>query len=301
MTNLQNHSVDVALWLVLLAVAAVAGALIPSLLRLGHRGMQIALSGVSGVLLGLACFHLVPHAIESLGGGFDAVEASMISLVVGFCAMFLLERFYCFHHHETPHDASEKSVPSAHSCGHDHASKAKHGSHVMAVGGAVFGLSVHGFLEGIALAAAIAAESETVRYAGFGTFLAIFLHKPFDSLTIAALMSRRGSSRGRIVIASLGLFLTIPVGMAVFFLGMSIIGGSVGIILGFAAGMFLCIATSDLLPELQFHDHDRVALSAALLIGIAIALGISKLEHGSHDHGVESHEGHSHLPSILQQ
>ena len=38
--------------------------------------------------------------------------------------------------------------------------------------------------------------------------------------------------------------------------------------LAFSAGTFLCIALSDLLPELQFHAHDRWKLSAALLAGV---------------------------------
>jgi zinc and cadmium transporter len=57
--------------------------------------------------------------------------------------------------------------------------------------------------------------------------------------------------------------------------------------LGFAAGAFVCIATSDLLPELQFHRHDRAALSAALLAGIALAWGMVFFED----------DGHEHLPS----
>ena len=40
--------------------------------------------------------------------------------------------------------------------------------------------------------------------------------------------------------------------------------------LAFSAGTFLCIALSDLLPELQFHAHDRTKLSLALLAGFAL-------------------------------
>ena len=38
--------------------------------------------------------------------------------------------------------------------------------------------------------------------------------------------------------------------------------------------MFLCIALADLLPEIQFHRHDRVKLTTALLAGILFAYGI---------------------------
>jgi zinc and cadmium transporter len=58
----------------------------------------------------------------------------------------------------------------------------------------------------------------------------------------------------------------------------------VGIALCFAAGAFLCISTSDLLPEVQFHRHDRVKLSLALLLGVAIAAAIVLVETGGHEH-----------------
>ncbi len=48
----------------------------------------------------------------------------------------------------------------------------------------------------------------------------------------------------------------------------------VGCGLAFSAGVFLCISLSDLLPELEFHAHDRVVLSLALIAGIALAYAI---------------------------
>ncbi len=37
--------------------------------------------------------------------------------------------------------------------------------------------------------------------------------------------------------------------------------------------------------ELQFHSHDRIRLSLALLAGIGVAILIGLLEHSVHDHG----------------
>jgi zinc and cadmium transporter len=126
-----------------------------------------------------------------------------------------------------------------------------------------------------------------LRLAGFGTFLVILLHKPFDSMTIATLMAHGGwSLTWRHIIN--GLFsLAIPLGIAVFYFGLmgeSGGGATLAKALAFAAGTFLCIALSDLLPELQFHDHDRGKLSAALLLGLALAWGISQLESTTHQH-----------------
>jgi zinc and cadmium transporter len=58
----------------------------------------------------------------------------------------------------------------------------------------------------------------------------------------------------------------------------------VGCALAFSAGVFVCISLSDLLPELEFHSHDRLKLSLALLFGVAAAYGIGYLEpEGSHE------------------
>jgi zinc and cadmium transporter len=62
----------------------------------------------------------------------------------------------------------------------------------------------------------------------------------------------------------------------------------VGCALAFAAGVFLCISLADLLPELAFHSHDRLPLTAVLLLGIALAWGIGFLE-PRHTHGPPGH------------
>ncbi len=69
-----------------------------------------------------------------------------------------------------------------------------------------------------------------------------------------------------------------------FYLGASQLADSnaafLGCSLAFCTGTFLCIASSDLLPELQFHSHDRFKLSIALLAGLAVAVVIKHLEAG---------------------
>ena len=66
-----------------------------------------------------------------------------------------------------------------------------------------------------------------------------------------------------------------------------------------AAGAFLCIAAADLLPEVPFHSHDRVLLTTALAVGLAVAWGITAIERSSHAHAVHvrapaAGDGHRH-------
>ena len=278
----------------LILVASILGGMIPNWVRLTHRRMEFAVSFVAGVMLGVALFHLIPHAFsevarltpdeppEKLAGSL------MWWVLLGFLAMFFIERFFCYHHHEIPRDDQLHGDGEHH---HDH-----NHTHDLTWSGAALGLTLHSVLAGFALAASVQHVCEGAILAGFGTFLVIFLHKPFDSMTICTLMAHGGWSPIWRHIVN-GLFaLAIPVGAAIFYTGWivddvttkaPISEGMLAQALAFSAGMFLCIALSDLLPELQFHQHDRVMLSTALLCGLLVAYLAGQMEE-------LSQEGHVH-------
>ena len=278
----------IAIYCFLIVLASLIGGWIPLLIKLTHQRLELAISFVSGAMLGVAMLHLLPHAwseraqwMDATNSGSpltsDAFMAVSIWVLAGFLAMFLLERFFCFHHH----DVIDKE--DSHS-GHRH-------GHTLTWAGAALGLTLHSLIAGIALGASVVTEKhghDKAAFAGFGTFLMILLHKPFDSLTLGTLMAaQKRSLRLRHVInGSFGL--VVPLGVVLFFLGMGEESPDrmllISQALAFSAGTFLCIALSDLLPELQFHQHDRVKLTVALLLGLALAWGVSKLEAKSHDH-----------------
>lgn len=243
----------------------------------------MVLSFVAGVLVGVALLHMLPHAVDGAYAEGVGLQGVFIATTIGFVVMFLLERFACFHHHEEgAHDACS------------------HGEHRLSWVGAFIGLSLHTLIAGAALGASVAADSTGAMLAGFGTFLAILLHKPFDALTITTLMQTDGASRTRSHVVN-GLFaLVIPLGVGLFF---ALDGGLnapafTAWALAFCAGTFLCIGCADLLPELQFHSHDRIKLSLALLLGLVVAWAAGLLEHAGHNHSLDApihqHEGHSH-------
>src|SRR5690606_14678553 len=147
-----------------------------------------------------------------------------------------------------------------------------------------FGLGIHTLVDGIALGAAVAAEATEpgVSPWGLGVFLAIVLHKPLDALSITTVLQREGWTWTGRQAANLGVALMCPLGVALAWWGAR--GASaeqawgLGAALGFAAGAFICISLSDLLPELQFHRHDGAVLTLALLAGVALALAIGWAE-----------------------
>ncbi|MBN2489623.1 MAG: ZIP family metal transporter [Planctomycetes bacterium] len=266
----------------LILVASLLGGWIPLWVRMTHRRMELAVSFVAGVMLGVGTFHMVPHAFHEL----RSIDRVVWWMLCGFLLMFLVERFFCYHHHPSPAAGTARDGGPA-GGNHDHGPVSE--GHTLGWSGAFTGLTLHTLLAGIALAASTCSEwqaGSAARLAGFGTFLVIFLHKPLDSMTIGTLLAAGNwSVRFRHLIN--GLFaLVIPAGVALFFLGLRLDTGEeavfVGCALAFSAGTFLCIAMSDLLPELHFHRHDRITLTLALLLGLALAYGISCFENAGH-------------------
>jgi zinc and cadmium transporter len=282
------------LYSLICVVASLGGGWVPLVVRLTHRRMQIAISFVSGIVLGIGLLHLVPHSFAELG----SIDQTVLWVLAGFLFMFFLERFFHFHHHDAPGDVQslDSTLPQADE--HEHGAACAHGHthhhHApSAISGAfpwigvAIGLTLHGLIDGLALAAAVKAEAgHGVALAGLGALLAVALHKPFDSLTIGTMMAASGESARSRHLFNAAYALVTPLGIALFY-WLATLGGSqfgLGQTLGFAAGAFICIATGDLLPELQFHRHDRSALSMSLLAGIALAWGTVFLEESGHDH-----------------
>jgi len=269
-----------------IVVASLLGGLLPLATVLTHTRLQVYLSFSAGAMLGAVFFHMMPEAVR-LGSAYSLKWSAL-----GLVSLFFLERFFAFHHHEAPVDPAEPCPTHR----HEHAPGRGHSAgllHDSAPGGpgsatkgtslhwgaAAFGLAIHSLAGGVALASAVAAASDSARLgagaAGWGVFLATLVHKPADALTIVSLMLRAGVPRMTAHLVNLGFALMIPLGAVLFFVGLGKLGPTAGTAatsaaLAFSAGTFLCISLSDLLPELQFHSHDRLKLSLALLAGFGL-------------------------------
>lgn len=271
-------------YLLLTATAAFLGGASMSLLTLGHRATQVLLSFTGGVLLGVGLLHLLPHAAMALGGD---IEATMGWALIGFFVMFLLERAFHAHAHQAAESACDHDHGGHHH--HHHATPATRRGR-LAWYGAFAGLSLHSLADGAALAAAMNVDAAT----GFATFLAIVLHKPLDAAIITTLLVSAGASLRLRTLVNIGYALVVPLGAIGFLTSLSLFGGerdaAVGVALALAGGAFVCIAAADLLPEVQFHTHDRVLLTTVLAMGLALAWGMAVLERSTHDHSSHGHQ-----------
>ena len=358
------------LYCVAIAAASLGGGIAARRLRVSHLGMQLAMSFVGGLILGVAVLHMLPHAVAASPGSLNWIA---ISVLFGIIGMLLLMRVFNVHQHqsdeELAHDypvpaegGSEPNVAgehareshehaseqtASHSCDHDHDSvgagegasgkplvslvpepeltaptpSIQRGGHQLAghlhaghdhAGhghaehghghgcqhthhhhgpspasnatlrwlGLAIGMTVHSLLDGIALAAFVASDQHLHQptwwhMPGFGIFLAVLFHKPLDASSIVWLMRSSGWTGREMITINLLFAAMTPLGVMLFqwgLLGSSLAGDQMlGIALGFSAGVFLCISLSDILPEVQFHSHDRTKLTAALILGVALA------------------------------
>ena len=270
-------------------LASLAGGWLPLLIHLTHTRLQMAISFVAGLMLGIALLHFLPDAAEQL----HSLRRTVNWVLGGFLAMFFLQRFFHFHHHDLPEGDPEDCCHEHehhHDHGHEHAhTLADKSARQLSWVGTALGLSLHSLLDGLALAAAVEAGVKGhAGLAGFGVALAVILHKPFDAMAVSTLMHAGGSSRFTRQLLNALFALATPLGAVLFYLGATHFADSnvvfLGCALAFCAGTFLCIACSDLLPELQFHSHDRFKLSLALVAGLVVAVLIGQIEAHDHQH-----------------
>jgi zinc and cadmium transporter len=274
---------------------SVLGGLLPLATVLNHTRLQVYLSFSAGTMLGAAFFHMLPEAVRV--GSASTIHWAAFGLL----ALFFLERFFSFHHHEPLSHApvshgGEGFVEHVHhepgSADCERGRATEHGTvapgavGALPWGSAAFGLIVHSLVGGVALASAVAADFKVesgLGSGGLGVFIATLVHKPADALTITSLMLRAGATRWSALMVNFGFGLMIPAGVAFFAVGMGGMGAGPAAAwtagaLAFSAGTFLCIALSDLLPELQFHSHDRLKLSVALLAGFGLMAATAAIE-----------------------
>lgn len=276
------------LYCVLIFVAALSGGLLPFLFRLTHVWLQLIMSFVGGAMLGVSLLSLLPHAYYEFD---EAIFPAVSWLLGGFLAMFFIERAFHFHHHDAPqHSAECTHEPHKHHEQHSHSHSHESEPRSLTWTAALIGLVLHSLIDGMTLAASVIATAEhegAELFAGAAVFLAIVLHKPFDSLTLGSLMVVAGQTPRMRHAVNFCYALAVPLGAALAYLGVEHESAGMyllGPLLAIAAGAFLCIATSDLLPELQFHSHDRAKLSVALLAGILVAGLIVFIEESGHSH-----------------
>ena len=122
--------------------AAFVGGYISTKGMMTHTRTQVVISLVAGFILGIAMFHLLPHALELIPEP-HAVEKAVSSLVVGIVAMIFLLHVFHFHQHDF---SAEVDDLYDHHHSHETAQVNEH-----SLKGVAIGLGLHTVTEGAAL------------------------------------------------------------------------------------------------------------------------------------------------------
>lgn len=204
-----------------------------------------------GALLGNAFIHLIPESFEELTSGPNIG----LLVIAGFFVFFVIEKFLHWHHHSE--DIEEH--------------------HTHPVGKLVL-LSdgVHNFVDGVVIGASFLVSIPV----GIATTLAVILHELPQEIGDFAVLLHAGYTRKRALWLNFLSGLLAVLGTLVAF----VLGGagesSMAWILPLAAGGFIYIAATDLIPELRKTKelkHSFMQL-AALAVGIVLMLGLTFLE-----------------------
>ncbi len=212
-----------------------------------RKVVDILAALAAGGLLGGAFFHLLPESLE----GVDASSVFFFALA-GFVLFMVLESYLHFHHCKE--------------CGiHPF-------SYVMLIGD-----GVHNFLGGIALAASYLVSIPL----GIATIIAIIAHELPQQLGIFGVLVKGGITRDKAIIYSFMAQSTIILGALVGYF-LSGVSGLIAFLVPFAAGNFIYIAASDLIPEMhKAEGWGKVSSMIAFLVGLGLMYGLKLAHHAA--------------------
>jgi zinc and cadmium transporter len=201
----------------------------------------------AGSLLGGALFHLLPEAVGEVGNGLEVYVAVAAGLVV----FFLLEQFLHWHH---CHQPVSRHRPV--------------GYLILLADG------VHNLVGGLAVGGAFVADLEL----GLVAWLVAAAHEVPQELGDFGILVHSGWSQRAALLFNLLSGLTFLIGALIAY---ALSGPlDVALLLPFAAGNFLYIAVSDLLPQLrsealgeELFQFGAFTAGLALLGALAAACG----------------------------
>lgn len=211
------------------------------------------LAFAAGSFLGVSFLDLLPEAVESV----SEVHPVFIATLVGFGAFFTLERlimrYFSGHSHDHNHSEHTESLPFL----------------------VVLGDTLHNFLDGIVIALAFIANPSL----GLVTALAIAAHEIPQEIGDFAILLSQGWGKGKIILVNILSSLVTVLGVLLGTWGGLRLEPHLPLLLGGVAGVFIYIASSDLIPEVHHragHKHiGRVLLPFILSlvsIGYLVAL-----------------------------
>lgn len=202
------------------------------------------LSFSAGILLSFSLIHLLPEANRENSNGY-------FWALLSFFVFYVIEHLLGIHHCEKDKQCENHETFSLVSW---------------------IGLLVHSLIDGVVIGAGF----EVSYTLGILSTLAVLLHELPEGISAMSIMLYGGYSIEKAVKKSVWVALATPLGaLGTFFVLRNINSGFVGLLLAVAAGSFLYVAASDLIPEI--HKKSRWLNIVLTMIGCLIPIAISFL------------------------
>lgn len=211
---------DFAAVSILAGLANVVGGWLTFSDAISRRHLERLIALGAGFLMGAALLSMVPHALS------DSPDGPLF-VALGYLGLFTLRRLMPGGHRSRSGSGSDRpGVDSAWA--------------------ATVGMALHGFFDGGALGATARAGGALAVMA----FLAVFLHKVPEGFSLGALVVSATGSRRSAMLATLFAGGATVVGALAAYLWAGVASLSHGALVGIAAGSFLYVGSSDVLPAL---------------------------------------------------
>lgn len=209
-----------------------------------NKIIPVLVSFAAGSLIGNAFFHLLTETITWAGTEENSLLMVFLYLVFGFCIFFILEQFISWHHHHSTKHPEIKSF-----------------SYLILISD-----GVHNFIDGLTIAASFIISFPL----GLITSLAIVFHEIPQEIGDFGVLIYGGFGRKKaLALNFLSALIAILGGIIGFFISEKI-GLSIVFLLPFAAGNFIYIACSDIIPEIK----DKTDLRKSIIYFLAFLGGI---------------------------
>lgn len=234
----------------LVSIIAVIAA-IPLLIKKDlSRGVLVTLLSVSvGTLLGAVTLYFLPEIYAHEPG-----LAAPLTILGGFMVFFVLEKLIHHHHSHKEHELA----------GHGHA------YHLAPIN--LAGDAIHNFIDGMVIAASYAASIPL----GVAATISVLFHELPQEIADMGVLLYAGLSRTKALLYNAAAAATAILGTVAGLL-LAESEHFVEYLLPFAAGMFIYIAASNLVPELHRDcgPKDTALHVTAILAGVGVMVALS--------------------------
>lgn len=202
--------------------------------------LEVFISFACGSLLGDAFLHVLPESLQQIG------DRTFLLIALSFLIFFALEKFFYWRH---CHDEHCEIHPFTYLN--------------------LMGDTIHNFIDGTIIAASYLASFSL----GLSTTLAVIFHEIPQEIGDFSILIYGGMKKKTAILFNFLSALSAVLGALTVYFFAKQVSGLTPYFLPFAAGNFLYLAGTDIIPEL--HEKGKHSLKASILQFLALSSGIA--------------------------